>query len=488
MAAEARGDEETLSRHKAILTDFAARRGLPIGQIYQEVVSGETIKDRPQIQRLIADCYRGMWRGIIIVEVTRLSRGNQGDAQTILDCLRYANQNAGVLVITPTKVYDVVHSQEDEEFMEFELFMSRREYKMIQKRLERGKKQSIVDGWYMGSHRPYGYNFTVIGNRRAIVPNEAEAPIVRQIFDLANEGLTAGKIAATLTAQGVPTYGGGKVWSKETVRTILMNPVYIGKVRYNDRMTTKTMHEDGTITTSRPKCTGGEQYMLYDGKHQAIVDERVYTAVNGRFKSDRTRCGLKLKNPLAGLLVCAQCGRAMKYQITHGKGRYYHDYGYGCGMKTIAADKVLGVVVDVLRQNMADFQATLTSTPQDAENAVQRQIDAIRRERSKISGKIERLFELVEDGTITGREFGERKALHEERLTALDAQISKLSNRVPAQVHAKTMVVTLSDALEALEDTSVDAEKKNAFLKKVIERIEYQHDEHGCQIDVFLRS
>lgn len=53
--------------------------------------------------------------------------------------------NNRVLVITSTKIYDAVHSQEDEEYMEFELFMSLREYKMIPKRIERGHRQAVVE-------------------------------------------------------------------------------------------------------------------------------------------------------------------------------------------------------------------------------------------------------------------------------------------------------------------------------------------------------
>lgn len=177
--AEKLGEGETLARHKKILTELAARKGLYIEKIYEEIVSGETIEARPEIQKMIKECYEGRYKGIIIVEVTRLSRGNQGDAQTILDCLKYSNRNNGVLVITPTKTYDVAHSQEDEEYMEFELFMSRREYKMIQKRMERGRKQAVVEGNFMGSYRPYGYDIVKTKTSRTLIPNENEAPIVK---------------------------------------------------------------------------------------------------------------------------------------------------------------------------------------------------------------------------------------------------------------------------------------------------------------------
>ena len=153
MEAEKLGEGETLARHKTILTELAARKGFYIGEIYQEIVSGaDRIEDRPEIKRLIEDCYKGKYKGILVVEVSRLSRGNQGDAQIILDCLKYANRNNGVLVITPTKTYDVARNHDDEEYMEFELFMSRREYKMIKRRMDRGREQAVVEDRLLRVH------------------------------------------------------------------------------------------------------------------------------------------------------------------------------------------------------------------------------------------------------------------------------------------------------------------------------------------------
>ena len=202
------------------------------------------IDDRPEIKKLIEDCYAGKYKGILIVEVTRLSRGSQKDAQTIMDCLKYANMNNGVLVITPTKTYDIAHNHDDEEYMEFELFMSRREYKMIKRRMDRGKEQAVVEGNYMGSYRPYGYDILKTKTARTLVPNEDEAPIVKKIFDwFINEGMSARKIAERLDAMCVPTYTGDAEWSGATVKTILTNPTYMGKVKWNDRMLVLVTHK-----------------------------------------------------------------------------------------------------------------------------------------------------------------------------------------------------------------------------------------------------
>ena len=74
--AESLGEMETLSKHKKILTDLAKRNGHRIMEVYQELVSGETIADRPEAQRLIKDVNKKIWKGVYVMEVERLARGS----------------------------------------------------------------------------------------------------------------------------------------------------------------------------------------------------------------------------------------------------------------------------------------------------------------------------------------------------------------------------------------------------------------------------
>ena len=53
--AEARGEGETLARHEAILLEMAEKQNLNIVKIYKEIVSGESISARPQMQSLLTD-------------------------------------------------------------------------------------------------------------------------------------------------------------------------------------------------------------------------------------------------------------------------------------------------------------------------------------------------------------------------------------------------------------------------------------------------
>lgn len=492
--AEALGEGETLARHKKILLDVAARKGLYVEKIYQEVVSGETIESRPEIQKLINDCYAGKYRGIIIVEVTRLSRGNQGDAQIILDCLKYANMNKGLLVVTPTKTYDVANSAEDEEYMEFELFMSRREYKMIQKRMDRGRKQAVVEGNFMGSYRPYGYNIVKGKKSRTLVQHPDEAPIVKLIFEWAvKENLTASKIARRLDAMGVPTYRGDTEWSAPTIRTILTNPTYIGKVKWNDRMQVKTM-VDGKLVTSRPRSNHTEHYMEYDGKHkgEALVDEETFRLASSRFHSDKTKANFKLANPLAGFLKCKNCQYTMLYQSYKAKpsvsARFHHRRSEKCKVKSVIVQDVINAVVHSLKLYIEDFEMKINNSPDVDEDTITSQLEALHKELHKVKKRLNKAFDDYEDGIYTSNEFVERKTKHNARIEEIKKHIAELEYSIPEKEKYEEKTIKLYDALDALLDETLDADIKNEYLKRIIERIEYsrENDEEFI-LDVFLK-
>lgn len=490
--AEKLGEGETLARHKKILTELAARNGYYIEKIYHEIVSGETIQARPQMQELIKDCYAGKYKGVLVIEVTRLSRGSQGDAQTILDCLRYSNNNQGVEIITPTKVYDVAHNPDDEEYMEFELFMSRREYKMIQKRMERGRRQAVVEGNYMGSYRPYGYDILKTRTGRTLIPNEEEAPIVKNIFEwTVKENLTPGKIAKRLNAMNVPTYTGDPEWSPSTIKTILTNPTYTGKVRWNDRMKVKTM-VDGKLVTSRPRSNHTSQYMLYDGKHKAIIDDDTFHAAEKRFHSDKTKGNLKLQNPFAGLLFCQNCGKTMAYRgyknRENTEPRLIHPPSDLCKVKSAMEKDVINAVIHSLGLYIEDFELKVDNLPQTDENTILGQINSIEKEIKKTEKKLSKLFDAWENDTITDNEFVQRKEVNTNKIEELKAEIEKLENTIPEKEDYEEKIMSFSDALAALKDNTLEADVKNEYLKRIIERIEYSRENNNEFIlDIYIK-
>ncbi len=482
---ESESVEQVISRHKDILTQHAARKGLFVGEIYQEVVSGETIAARPEFQRLIQDCYNGKYKGIIVVEITRLSRGDQGDAKTVLDCLKYANNNSGVLVVTPTKVYDVAHNSDDEEYMEFELFMSRREYKMINKRMDRGRKQAVVEGNYMGSYRPYGYNIVKSRKTRTLTPHPDEAPIVKMIFEwTVKDNMTAYEVAKRLDAMGVPTYKGAKEWSRATIKTILANPTYTGKVRWNDRMEVRKM-VDGKIVKSRPRSNHTEHFMLYEGKHKAhaLVDEETFKAANAGFVSDKTKAELELVNPLAGILYCPKCEKAMVfngYKKRQGVDpRYIHAQSRVCKVKSVKVSDVMDALIHSLKLYIEDFEMQSDNTQTIDEAAISAQIDTLNKELRKSERILAKLFNSWEDETISDNEFVQRKAVHNERIASIKQQIEALEETIPEHEELEERIIEFRDVMDALKDDTLSAEAKNMALKSIIERIYFSRENNS---------
>ena len=183
--AEARGEGETLTRHINTLLELAKRKHLDITQIYREIVSGETIAARPVMQQLLAEVEQGMWDGVLVMEVERLARGDTVDQGIVAQTFKFSDTQ----IITPLKDYKP-NDEFDEEYFEFGLFMSRREYKTINRRLQRGRLASVKEGKYVGSHKPFGYDrVKIVGDKGfTLAPNPDEADIIRMIFNLYTKG------------------------------------------------------------------------------------------------------------------------------------------------------------------------------------------------------------------------------------------------------------------------------------------------------------
>ena len=139
--AEARGEGEPLSRHQNMLLELAKRQKLNVVKIYKEIVSGDSIAARPQMQALLADVTEGKYTGVLVVEIERLARGDTIDQGIVAQAFRESSTK----IVTPTKTYDP-DNEFDEEYFEFSLFMSRREYKTIKRRMQAGRLASIKEG------------------------------------------------------------------------------------------------------------------------------------------------------------------------------------------------------------------------------------------------------------------------------------------------------------------------------------------------------
>ena len=298
---------DTLKQHEKFLKDRAKQLGIKIRHIYREVVSGESIQERPEIQKVLKDIETGTVDGILVVEVERLTRGDSKDQGTISQAFKYSN----TLIITLNKIYDP-NSDDDEEYFEFGLFMSRREYKAINRRMQRQRLANVLAGKYCASEPPFGYKKVRIkydkGYTLEPIPEEAE--VVKEMFQKRADGMGFDIICNWLnTLDFKPKTS--DVWTPSTIKGMLSNPVYLGKIRWNSNKQHKSL-VNGQNVKKRTRGTKDE-IILVEGLHPAIIEENLFNIVQGiQPKQVSTKHGTELQNPLATLIRCADCGRSMQ--------------------------------------------------------------------------------------------------------------------------------------------------------------------------------
>lgn len=478
--------EEVLLKHETILNEWCDRNlsgTIPEENRYREIVSGETISDRPAIQNILKLIESPKYKAILCVEIQRLSRGDLEDAGRLIKLLRYTD----TYVITPQKTYDL-KDEYDRDIFERELKRGNEFLEYQKKIMNRGRLLSVSQGNYIGSIPPYGYDKAFITENNKKYPvltiNTEQADIVRLIFDLyVNKDYGYMKIAKHLDELGI-TPPKGEHWSHNALSDMLSNVHYIGKVKWNWRKTV-TLIENSEVVKTRPKSKLGE-YLLYDGKHQPIISEELFNlAQEKKGKNARITSSKSIVNPLAGLIYC-QCGRAMtlrKYKHKDGtercSSRLLCDNQARCGTGSCTYDEMIKLIQQVLKQNIADFELKLKGDDTSLE-LHKRLIKNLENKLADIQKKEITQWEMQSDPDVSKRMpqhiFQQLKAKLQQEKADVENALKKAHLSTPKTIEYKEGIQRFSDALNSLLDDNVSAERKNTLLKACIERITYTRE------------
>lgn len=475
MDAEAHGQGETLARHEKQLRDYANSIGIKISKFYKEVVSGETISARPIMQQLLSDVENGMWTGVLVVEVERLARGNTLDQGIVSNAFQYSNTK----IITPLKTYDP-NNDYDEEYFEFGLFMSRREYKKINQRLHAGILASVKEGKHVGTSAPYGYDKYKLPKQKgySLKINKHEAKMISLIFSLYINGNGIDFIAQKLNKLGYKPRRSNE-FSKSTISHILTNPVYIGKIQYTDKATTKRV-VNGNITRVRNK----DKNIIYvDGLHEPIIDLDTWNKVQNIRKSNlinRTKVDYTLKNPMASILKCGLCGKSLS-RITFSNR---NDVRICCRRCKDNIGSNINFVEDKLLQALnillADYKIMLinndTSDTDELLKINNESISNYELEIDKLKQQLNKTYDLLEQEVYTKEVFTERSNLIKNQLEEISINIQNLKNDnnriLNNQKNKEIFIPKIENVIEAYYKTD-DAQEKNKLLKSILEKVEY---------------
>ena len=479
--------EEVLSRHEAILDEWAERNlGGKIAEAnkYREVCSGETISDRPEMQKVLKLIESPKVKAILVVEVQRLSRGDLEDCGRLIKLLRYTN----TLVITPQKIYDL-RDEYDRDGFERELKRGNDYLEYTKKIMSRGTLRSVGEGNYVGSIPPYGYDkiFVTEGKRKCptLAINEDQANVVRMIFDMyANQNIGMVNICHRLDELGI-TPPKGEYWSSAALRTMLSNVHYLGKTKWNWRKTV-TVVEDGEIKKTRPKSQIGE-YLVYEGRHEAIISEEIFKATQEKLgKNPRAKASTKIRNPLAGLVYC-KCGKAMTFRTYKDKEgnernapRLLCNDQVHCNTGSCLYSELLDMVKGVLAQCIEDFEKRIKSNSGDAMKLHEKLLKSLEKKMQELEAR-----EIAQWEAQSHPDESQRmpphifKMLNEKLLREKEEVKEAMCNArksMPDPIDYQEKVVRFRKALEALEDPERDADSKNRLLKDCIERIDYNRE------------
>lgn len=476
---------DTLSRHEKMLMDLADRMGIVIHEhdIYREIVSGESIEARPQMQRLLKAVEMRTYTAVLCIELERLSRGNGADQARILKAFQFSNTK----IITLNKTYDLASDDEfDEEFFEFGLFMSRREYKTIKRRLLRGRLQSQQEGYFTGSTLPFGYGKmkNPEGKGYILIPNE-QTPILQMIFRRYASGDLLADIVQDLNTAGIQTARTlNAKWTTNRVRDMLRNRVYIGEINVNKYAKNRRM-EDGRIIETKRR---NPDMKTVPGKHEPIIDMETWDKVQARFArfAPRTNIDRSLKNPLASIMRCAECGKMMARRTYTHKGvsiPIIVCQSNRCVTRQSNLEMVENMVIEALKKELERQQTILASyNTEKQDNSDDKTLEFLQAEIAKKDKMMERVDELYELGDYSRSKYLERSQKLQAQKADLMKQLEEIEKRISERDNnRKNAVPILTKVLD--EYHTLDVKGKNDLLKMIIETITYRKHESGSDIE-----
>jgi site-specific DNA recombinase len=479
--AEQGNQFDTLDRHRSQLLELAKIKQVRVQGVFEEVVSGEYISERPEMQRMLREIELGSVDAVLCMDLDRLGRGDMVDQGTIYRIFK----NSETIIVTPTEIID---PQDENQELTFSIksLIAREELKSIVKRMQRGRKQSAKEGKSISKKAPYGY---LRDENLKLHPDSETKWVVEMMFQMAANGSGRRIIAEELDRLNINPPSKDN-WDPSTVLAILKNEAYIGwivwgKIKYskvNGKYTRKKVDSDGWI--------------IHKNAHEQIVTEELFykanEAIKGRYrphtKKDRT-----LTNPLAGLLFCDNCNKAMLLQPRPDRPNHaIRCFNHMCKgtQKGSSFNLVEERILSTLEQIIDQFelpeklQKKISSTIKSKEKA----LASLEKDKKGIEDQRNNLHDLLEKRIYDINTFLQRQHILKEKLEEIEQKIVEIETEInhekQQQFAHSTFIPKVKGVLEAYHSTQ-EAEKKNRLLKTVIEKATYLRKKDWIESDQF---
>ena len=439
------------------LKDFTKIKDWELHDLYiDDGKSGKNITGRPEMNRLITDIMKGKVKNVLVFKLDRLTRSTK-DLIMLMDLFKEHDCGFNSL----SESIDTTTAS-GRMFLKILGIFAEFERENLIERITVAMEKKVNEGYTIASYIvPYAYQREK-GNRNITI-NEEEAKIVKEIYNLylkKHKSLNA--IARELNLRKIKSNTNSD-WSASSIKYILSNPLYAGKVRYslNDK----------------------KRYFEAEGKHEGIISAEIFNEVQNKLaKMQRTiKKRPKEENYYIGSLKCGVCGDKM---TTHGhylKDKNNNDVYYcsyickqkikgQCNSKSISHNKVDFAFNEYIK-NLKDFtvedEVEINKSNENSEDitSLKQEYEAFL---SKLLKKEQSIMQLYINDEINFNEYNKMQELTRVQRKAYEEKINELetSQEINVGLNPEDIIINLKENWELLTNG-----EKMQFLQTYIEAI-----------------
>ncbi|MDE6313179.1 MAG: recombinase family protein [Lachnospiraceae bacterium] len=462
-------EELSPDAQKRLLIEYAKKNGYEVlaDHIYMENgISGKKADKRPEFQKMIVAARNREFDAILVWKFSRFAR-NQEESIVYKSLL----EKNGVNVISISEpIIEGPFGSLIERIIEwFDEFYSIN----LASEVRRGMTEKALRGGYQ-SAAPLGYD-SVPGKIPMV--NEKEAAIVKYIYTSYLEGIDFSSIARKLNEQGHKTKR-GYPFELRTVRYILQNPFYIGKVRWNRASHSSHQNHDP------------DDIIIADGKHEPLISEGDFNDVQKRIESSYTPARRKgvgySKHYICGLLKCGVCGATMTYYHPENKQGGFQCYKYTKGMHPgscyISQNNMEKMLLEIL--DNVDYDTIHFDILPKANMKID--LANFKKQLAYLDKKEKRCKEAYLAEIDTLEEYKENKEAIQKERHEIEQKIFETKMPEDSPLLRRQLMEDCKTVAQLLR-SDADSEEKASSLRQIVKEIKYQRESKSLEI-IFYKS
>ncbi len=396
--------EESIEDQVRECQRLATQMGWNVAEVLSDAAVSGSIQSRPGLQAVLNLVKKRQVDIVLTEALDRMSRDQEHIAHIFKQ-----------LTFCQVKLHTIAEGAVNELHIGLKGTMNALFLKDMAEKIRRGQKGRVLAQRSPGG-LAYGYDvirrFGVDGmpdnGLRSI--NAAEATVVRQIFDLYADGLSARQIAKLLNTKGIRAPRGG-LWNASSISGnrarrdgILWNEMYLGRLLYNRQRFMK----DPETAKRVPRVNPQEQWVIVEQPELRIIPDELWSHVHARIEAKQFLPLHKQRGPrrlLSGLLHCGVCGGPF---TIIGEGRLgcsaHKERGSCTNGKKLSATRVEDAVLNGVKTYMLqaklieEFTKTFNQELMKASHAANVDTNANDKKRIELDKQLDRLLNAMQQG------------------------------------------------------------------------------------------